>query len=539
MALVGSYNNHGVCDVLWAILFLLSFTSTATNSNWLNHGGDIYNRRYAKDETKISPRTVSKLRLKWKFYAGKDITATPAIYDKTLYFPSWNGYIYAVKADDGSLVWEKNLEKLTGLKGTGLIYGVNVTVSRSTPTVAGDIIMFGIYGPAVVIAVERDTGNLVWLSQLDRHNASLVTMSGTAYKGNFYVGTSSAEETVSADECCTFRGSMAKLDISTGKILWQTFTLPDNNGQQGGYAGGAIWGSSPSIDATRGLVYVGTGNLYSAPSYVLECQNNSSSDQVNTASVVDECIEPDNHENSILAFDMNEGNIKWYKQLGGYDLWYSACSSNPDTPNCTSGSNPDADFGEAPMMLSIVVNETKLDIVTAVQKSGIAWALDRDSGDIIWSTVAGPGGVMGGGISGAATDGLRVYTNIANSKHENFTLTPSSKTTTAGGWVAMEANTGEVLWSTANPTNATANGPVTVANGVLFAGSTNQEGNIYAMSAEKGKILWSYETGATVYGGILVSHGCIYLGNGFNVTLAALLLKSTPGTSLFAFCLDD
>ncbi|XP_043694423.1 polyvinylalcohol dehydrogenase-like [Telopea speciosissima] len=526
-------------NVLWAIFFLLTFTTSAANSNWLNHGGDIYNRRYAKEETEISPRTVSKLQLKWKFYAGKDITATPAVYDETLYFPSWNGHIYAVKADDGSLVWEKNLEELTGLRGTGMIYGVNVTVSRSTPTVAGDILIFGIYGPAVVIAVERETGNLVWLNRLDSHNASLVTMSGTAYNGAFYVGTSSAEETVSADKCCTFRGRMAKLDISTGKILWQTFTLPDNNGQQGGYAGAAIWGSSPSIDTSRGLVYVGTGNLYSAPSYVLDCQKNStSSDQVNTASYGDECIEPDNHENSILAFDINEGNIKWFRQLGGYDLWYSACSSNANTPNCTPGSNPDADFGEAPMILSIVVNETKHDIVTAVQKSGIAWALDRDTGDIIWSTVAGPGGIMGGGISGAATDGLRVYTNIANSKHRNFTLSPLNKTTTAGGWVAMEANTGEVLWSTANPSNATANGPVTVANGVLFAGSTTQKGNIYALSAEKGKILWSYETGATVYGGILVSNGCIYVGNGFNVTLAAILLNSTPGTSLFAFCLD-
>ena len=149
----------------------------------MNHGWDLQNRRYAKKETKISPTTVSKLSLKWKFCAGKEITATPAIFNGTLYFPSWNGYIYAIKESDGSLVWEKNLQELTGLNATGLVPKVNWTVSRSTPTIADDLLIIGIYGPAVVIAVKRSTGKLVWSTQLDSHAAGLITMSGTYYKG--------------------------------------------------------------------------------------------------------------------------------------------------------------------------------------------------------------------------------------------------------------------------------------------------------------------------------------------------------------------
>jgi len=77
---------------------------------------------------------------------------------------------------------------------------------------------------------------------------------------------------------------------------------------------------------------------------------------------------------------------------------------------------------------------------------------------------------------GAATDEMRVYTNIANSQHKNFTLKPSENTTIAGGWVAMEARNGNILWSTANPSDATAPGPVTVANGVVFCGYTDRRG---------------------------------------------------------------
>ncbi len=67
---------------------------------------------------------------------------------------------------------------------------------------------------------------------------------------------------------------------------------------------------------------------------------------------------------------------------------------------------------------------------------------------------------------------------------------------------------------------------------MLFAGSTHPKGPIYAMNAKTGEILWSYETGATVYGGMSVSDGCVYLGNGYRSP------TSTPGTSLFAFCLS-
>ena len=143
----------------------------------------MYNTRNANKETKISPKTASELRLKWRFHAGKDITATPAILNGTLYFPSWNGYLYAVKAADGALVWKKNLQELTGLNPTGLVAGVNWTVSRATPTVARDLLIVGIYGPAVVIAVEMSTGELAWSTQLSGAVAGVVTMSGTYYQG--------------------------------------------------------------------------------------------------------------------------------------------------------------------------------------------------------------------------------------------------------------------------------------------------------------------------------------------------------------------
>ncbi|KAK9741160.1 hypothetical protein RND81_03G086000 [Saponaria officinalis] len=534
----GLSNSCVLCFAAFLLTFLLLLVDSHSD-NWLNHGGDLHNRRYASKETKISSKTVQHLKLKWTFETKRDITATPAVYNGVLYFPSWDGYIYAIKSSNGSLIWKQFIQELTGIKSPGFLPNVNVTVARATPTIAPDvgIIIVGIYGPSYVIGLRINDGSLVWMTRLDNHNSSFITMSGTYYKGAFYVGVSSQEEETTIDECCTFRGSFVKLNAKTGLKLWQTYMLPDNNGLRGEYAGAAIWGSSPSIDTKRELVYIATGNLYSAPQYVLDCQadENNQTFPIN----VDKCVEPENLSESFLALILETGQIKWYHQLGGYDVWFFACHNLSSSPSCPPGPNPDADFGEAPMLVSVKVDGCKKDIAVATQKSGFTWALDRDNGDIIWSTEAGPGGLSGGGTWGSATDEQRIYTNIANSDQKTFILKPSNHTSKAGGWVAMDSKTGKVIWSTSNPSNASSNGPVTVANGIVFAGSTDgKTGPIYAMDAKMGNILWSFQTNATIFGGVLVSHGCIYFGHGYKVGIGFLNPSFTSGKTLFAFCLD-
>lgn len=135
---------------------------------------------------------------------------------------------------------------------------------------------------------------------------------------------------------------MLKLDIRLGAILWRTYTIPDNGGKLGGYAGAAIWGSSPAIDLKRNLVYVATGNMYSAPPEIIKCQEEQNNLTVPTSP--DRCIVPENHLDSILAFDMDSGKIRWFRQLGGYDVWLVLCI-DPSNPDCPTGPNPDADFG--------------------------------------------------------------------------------------------------------------------------------------------------------------------------------------------------
>ncbi|XVF16535.1 hypothetical protein REPUB_Repub10bG0040200 [Reevesia pubescens] len=86
--------------------------------------------------------------------------------------------------------------------------------------------------------------------------------------------------------------------------------LLDNFGKRREYAGSAIWGSSPSIDIRRNHVYIATGNLYSTPKNVRDCQKRQNN-RTNIPTNPDECVEPENLSDSILALDLDIKKIKW------------------------------------------------------------------------------------------------------------------------------------------------------------------------------------------------------------------------------------
>jgi len=185
--------------------------------------------------------------------------------------------------------------------------------------------------------VSQQTGNLLWITKVDPHPAAIITGSPVVVGNVIYQGISSIEEglaTVKGYACCTFRGSVVALNADTGAILWQTFMVPANNGETGYYSGAAIW-QPPAVDVSRSLLYIGTGNNYSAPASVESCRLKNPNDN-NCAAAAD-------HFDSALALDLSTGAIKWYRRLYGYDVWTLACKDSD--PGCPDPAGPDYDLG--------------------------------------------------------------------------------------------------------------------------------------------------------------------------------------------------
>jgi polyvinyl alcohol dehydrogenase (cytochrome) len=148
-----------------------------------------------------------------------------------------------------------------------------------------------------------------------------------------------------------------------------------------------------------------------------------------------------------------------------------------------------------------------------------------------WSTQVGPGGSTGGIQWGTATDGGRIYAAISNKDAKPYTLVPDGQEITWGAWSALNVFTGRLIWQTPDPTSGAPDaGAVTVANGVVYAGS--ESGLMYAFDAATGKVLWSFDSGGSVVDGPSIVDGTLYWGSGYGEASPGM-----PNNKLYAFSL--
>jgi polyvinyl alcohol dehydrogenase (cytochrome) len=248
-----------------------------------------------------------------------------------------------------------------------------------------------------------------------------------------------------------------------------------------------------------------------------------------------------------LALDLDSGDVRWAQKLHNYGAWNFACDkriapwliTNPE--NCRDLDALDFDFGQAPMLYTAEVGGALRDLVAAGQKSGVFWAVDPDDGKVVWATSVGPGGLLGGMEFGAATDGRRIYTQLTNIDHIEFTLTAgdhAGQTVHGGVWAALDAGSGKLLWETPDPSSVRplsggivhpvwggglgdgffgiAIGPMTVAADVVYAGSFDREGHMYALDARSGQILWSFASGGSVMSAPAIAGGMLFWGSGYH-----------------------
>jgi polyvinyl alcohol dehydrogenase (cytochrome) len=456
----------------------------------------------------------------WVVNTTGDVSATPAVEGKSIYFPDFGGMLYKVDSKTGEIVWQRQISDYVGSDNN---------FSRTTPAIHGKLLIFGDQGGregdnggAHLIAVNKNTGALEWVTTLDSHFAAIVTQSATISDHTVYVGVSSFEEALSAFipgyPCCSFKGSMAAVDAHTGEILWQTPMAPD------GFSGNAIWGSSPAVDKKRGQVYIATGNNYSAPQPVLDCVTDAGDDaDAQRACLLDF---PDNYFDAVVALDMKTGEVNWANIVLPYDVWTVACLFG--APTCPNPSGPDFDFGQAPMLYAINTkgkkgkgkgkkkgHGKKQEFVGVGQKSGTFWSLDPDTGETVWSTAVSPGGIAGGMMWGSAFDGKLIYTSSANSDEQSWDLVGGGSTT-GGIWSGLDPATGEIIWQTANPVgDYNAGGAVTSANGVIFVCSQDPMGYMYALESTTGNVLWSFASGGSCNSGAAVAKGKVYWGSGY------------------------
>jgi polyvinyl alcohol dehydrogenase (cytochrome) len=463
----------------------------------------------------IDISNVNSLQLKWAFAfpGATQIRSKLAITGEWLITGSEFGDVYAINIKTGKAGWRFVAD--AAIRGA-----IQVTRSGDNLTAC-----FADYSTNVYI-VDIKTGKLIWKKRAGIHPYSSVTGSVAVFNNIIYVPLSSTEviSALNPDyDCCTSSGEVVALDAQTGDIIWRYRTVKDEARIAGkkkngklfyGPSGAPVW-SSPTIDTKRNLLYIGTGENYTAPAT--------------------------NTSDAILALDLKTGKLVWSYQATKNDTWNLGCLDV--NVNCPDKEGPDLDFGMAPLL---VKKSDGKDILVVGQKSGVVHALSPDDGKILWQTRIGKGGQAGGIHWGMASDGKYVYAANADNVRDLDMRDTSRKA--SPGIFALELESGKIIWESPTPpcndrkgcfqSNSAA---PTVVPGIVFAGAL--DGHIRAYSSTDGKIVWDFDTvkeyptvngvkgkgGALDASGPVAANGMLFVNSGYG------LFGQIPGNVLLAF----
>jgi len=103
-------------------------------------------------------------------------------------------------------------------------------VGNPGPDINGDVRKGDNLFSDSVVALDADTGKLVWQKKLDNQAFTRITGTVKLHDGHLYVPIASQEENAGANpqySCCTFRGNLVVVKASDGSVVWRTYTAPE------------------------------------------------------------------------------------------------------------------------------------------------------------------------------------------------------------------------------------------------------------------------------------------------------------------------
>ncbi|HEX7943060.1 MAG TPA: PQQ-binding-like beta-propeller repeat protein, partial [Phenylobacterium sp.] len=394
---------------------------------------------------------------------------------------------------------------------------------------------------STVHVVDAKTGKAVWTKNVASYSYSLTTGTPRVLKDRIIVPVSQFEIMQAGDNkvaCCTNHGFVLSLEPATGKQQWRYDTMEDAKPVRDrgdgkmllGPSGAPIW-NSPVVDEKRGLIFFGTGESNSPPAH--------------------------RNTDALIAIRLADGKEAWSHQATSDDIFNVGCGLNPAPGRLNCVKAPETVFRDVDFGASLILGRLKngKDVLFAGQKSGTVWALDPDTGKVIFRRDIGSGAPNGGIHWGIAFQDDTVYVPVAVVGRQ-LPGGPPIDTTLKPGLYAIDANTGAIKWNFAVAPdcadgrdkraprcerNYGFSGAPTVIDGAVVTGSL--DGRLFVIDAKTGQQIWKFDSlrdyqtlnGVPGKGGsidaasIVGVNGLVLVGSGYG------MFGQAPGNVLLAF----
>jgi hypothetical protein len=241
-------------SVLAAITLLTGSTLAQipemSDADWITYNRTLQGDRYSPLK-EITIANVKNLKPVATFDTGERVNfeTGPIVVDGTMYFTTYQT-TYAVGAVTGQLKWRRSHPDSTpGLSNNrGLAYA--------------DGLVFRGFNDGHFIAMKATDGSVVWDKVLsDAAKGESLPMAPIAWDGKVFVGNAGSEY-------FGVTGRTYALDTRTGQQIWVFHTVPDSGPARAAWtnksdtnppSGGGLW-TTFSLDPANGVLYVPTGN---------------------------------------------------------------------------------------------------------------------------------------------------------------------------------------------------------------------------------------------------------------------------------------
>ena len=269
-----------------------------------------------------------------------------------------NGFMY-IDAGDGVIM---KVDVRTGTKGT-VLWAADAKVDKAENGRSRGVAMFGnnVFHNLTngrVVSVNRDTGEFTWDVQVARTvNAKSAGIDAEKTRENFTASPLPADGKILVGQSngdAGTRGWLAALDPANGKELWRTYTVPNP-----GEPGFETWKDDHNAWKTGGAALWTTGSYDPAQRVTIW-------GTAQPVPMFDPEFRPGDNlfSNSVVAFDIDTGKIKWYFQYTPNESW-------------------DYDEQGVHMLVDAPFNGTMRQQVVHFGRNGFFYQVDRTNGQFI------------------------------------------------------------------------------------------------------------------------------------------------------------
>jgi len=227
--------------------------AASPGGDWPAFGHDLRNSRFQPAEKKITPSTATLLMPKWTFGISNaggvgNFQSTPIVADGCLYVGTNQGWVFALNADTGAVVWKTNLASSDLLAGlSGGIFSLAVGNGRVYANVSAT-------DRPYADALDQATGKVLWKAVVATGGGAYTNSSPALIHGMLFIGISGPEDGPTKGR---HPGGYALLDEKTGRLIKRVYTVTTAENARG-FKGVSLWGT-PVFDAETGYAYDGTG----------------------------------------------------------------------------------------------------------------------------------------------------------------------------------------------------------------------------------------------------------------------------------------